>query len=342
MDNLTPSQEIDKALHGELVRLARPHIAKSNGVLSPLDYDPNNLSQLHNTHCVPGQVADIEVLDLIGNTVMEGLGGTATASFVEQSAALMPDHRRELARRALQDGQSLYVATTHDNLIDPAMGLGAVTNPLRREKAGRNDFETGIIVNKMLSVLQYQIGQEMIPCMKVLQWLCDRTYLSFPQSESFRNSGAAAVLPEGHVGIHNGKIKEGISAWLARGGVALGVAPSGSTHKWDDDGTRCRIPEVTPGTAKMMAAKNVHVLSLIMGLDSEEPFIEPTTDSLYQVKRWKGAHQIPRDMAKALNGRSAARDAGQSYEYQGRHTLGDIPLLRQRYIAQEKADAQAA
>jgi hypothetical protein len=331
MEPLSPSQEIDKALHGELVKLAQPHIARANGALEVLDYDPDNLSQMHDTYCVPGQVVDIEMLDLVGNTVMEKLGGTALASFVEQSDELMTDRRRQLVRKVLQNGQCIYVATTHDNLIDPAMGLGAVTNPLRREKDEQNDFETGIIVNKMLSVLKYKVGEEMIPCMQVLGWLCDRTYLSYPQSESFRNSDAGAVLPEGHVGVHNARIKTEVAEWLAKGGVALGVAPSGATHKWNDEDTECELPEVGKGTGEMMAGDNIRVLALIMGLDSEEPFIQAYRKNLYNVRSWQGSHRVLRGMTGALNKRSHERGDGKPYVYRGGRRLPSGLILPGRH-----------
>ncbi len=321
MEILTPSQEVDKALHAELVELAQPHIAKANGMLDVLDYDPDNESQRHDAHVVMGQVADIEVLDLIGNTVMEGLGGTAVSSFVEQSDAVMTDRRRRFVRKDLEGGKSYYVATTHDNLIDPALGLGAVTNPLRREKHERNDFETGIIINKMVSVLKYRVGHEFMPCVQVLQWLCDRIYFSYPQSESFRNSAAAEVLPDGHVGRHNGKIKQEIAEWLAQGNVVIGVAPSGATHKWNDDKTECEIPEIKKGTAEMMAGKKVRVVGLIMGLDAEEPFIEAYRRNPYNIRRWQGAHRVPRGMRRALNRRSREHGEGEPYVYNGGRRL---------------------
>lgn len=343
--DMPPSPEeaeaINRALYDGLVELAQPHVERSNGLLDILEYDPKAYpSQAYDYYCAPGEVVPIDVLDFIGNVVVP--------NFVEISEELMTADRRYQVREVFSEGRSLYVATSHSNIIDPAIGLGAVTNPLRREKDAANDFETGIIVNKLLSILKYQVNGEWIPCMQVLQWLCDRTYLSYPQSETFRSSAAAAALPDGYLKLHNGKIKQEIDEWLAKGGVALGVAPSGSTHKervhrWNENRTKVVLPEVTAGTARMMAHDYMRVLALIMDIDPEAPFIEAASDDLYAVKRWQGAHRIARDMAAAIN----AREAGQTQDspphvYDRRRGFPDVPILRRRYVTLESSGPSAA
>ena len=329
------AQAINEALYEGLKELAEPHIEQSNGLLGLLEYDTDKYpSQAYDYYCAPGEVGNIKLLDFIGSMVVPG--------FVEISDELMTDQRRYQVREVFRDGRSLYVATSHSNIIDPAIGLGAVTNPLRREKEVDNNFETGIIVNKLLSILKYQVNGEWIPCMQVLQWLCDRTYLSYPQSETFRNSAAAAALPPGHIPAHNGKIKEEIEEWLAKGGVALGVAPSGSTHKekvhrWSKR-PKILLPEVTKGTARMPAHEYIRVLSLIMDIDPETPFIEAAVDGLYEVKRWQGIHRIPRDMAKAFNERNAAQGEGIPHDYPKRRSFRDLPVLRNRYVVLESPE----
>lgn len=339
MDTKAPSYEVDEALYHELVELAQPHVEKADGKLGILEFDPDQYDwQRHDVYCTPGEVANVEVLDLIGSNV--------TPHFVELSDELMVTKRRQQARGVLKSGKSLYIATSHSNLIDPGIGLGVVTNPLRREKHEWNDFETGIIVNVMLSVLKYRVHEEQwMPCMQVLKLLCNRVYRSYPQSETFRQSAAGQVLPEGHIPRHNGHLKTDIDYWMAKGGVALGVAPSGSTHKEKAHGWKKNIklimPEFTEGTSKMMAHRNIRILSLIMDLDAEQPFIEPASEDLYIVKRWRGAHRIPRDMAKAFNRRREALEEGTLHVYQGgRAGLSDIPLLGRLYVVQESMQAE--
>jgi hypothetical protein len=330
--------EIDRALYDELVTLAAPHVEQSSGLLGILDFEPQKYpAQQHNRHMIMGDVAPIEVMDLIGITVLEGYAGkNALGGFVKISEELMTTERRQAVRNVFRSNKSLYVVTSHSNLIDPAIGLGAVTNPLRREENEHDNFQSGIIINKMLSVLKYRVGEQWMSCMQVLQMLCDRTYLSFPQSETFRNSDAAKVLPKGHIPAYNGKIKAEIAPWLAAGGVVLGVAPTGSTHKPDEKG-KVILPKITEGTAKMQTHPNIRVFSLIMELDSPNQFIEAASDSLYQVKRWRGAHRVPRDMARAFNDRAATHDQENpaQHVYQSRFGVSDIPILRRRYVGQE-------
>jgi hypothetical protein len=161
--------------------------------------------------------------------------------------------------------------------------------------------------------------------------------LSFPQSETFRNSAAGEVLPEGHIKAHNGEIKEDVKSWLGKGGAVLGVAPTGSTHKWNQAGTKSTLPKVTHGTGEMMAEEHIRVLPLIMDLDADQPFIEAASDGLYHVKRWQGAHRIPQDMANAFSRRSANQGSSVTYDYQGRRRLTGLPLIRRRYIVQQAA-----
>ena len=335
---------INKALYLELVELAQPHVEASNGTLGILDYDPKAYdAQQYDSYVEPGQVSPIEVLDLIGITVLEGFAGkNAVRGFAEISEDLMDKERRYAVRETVRGGKSLYIATSHSHLIDPAIGLAAVINPLHREKDEHDDFQTGIIINKMLAVLKYRVGKQWMPCMQVLQMLCDRSYLSYPQSETFRNSDAAKVLPDGHIQAHNGNIKSEIAAWLAAGSVILGVAPTGSTHKekvhrWSER-PKIVLPEVTKGTGEMQAHENIRVLSLIMSIDTGEQFIEAASEGLYRVKRWPGTHRITRDMAKAFNARDEARDESASHAYQVRRGFRDLPILRRRYVTLERPE----
>ncbi len=338
MNAQTPHAKIDEALYHELVELARPHV-EGDPRLGILDYDTQKYEwQAYDYYCAQGEVADVALLDFIGGRVVHG--------FVEMSDELMTEERRQQTRDVLRDEKSLYIATSHSNLIDPAIALAAITNPLRREESQQDDLQTGIIINKMIGVIKYLVDEQedqWLPCMQVLQWLCGRTYMSFPQSKTFRDSEAAKVLPEGHIQAHNGKIKEEITSWLSKGGVALGVAPSGSTHKLDEKGKRSTLPKITNGTAEMMAHENIRVLPLIMDLDANRPFMQIAGNVLYHVKRRQGAHRIAREMAKALNKRNTEQAGCNPYHvYEGRPGRSDVPLLRRLYIAQEPFAAGTA
>jgi hypothetical protein len=312
------SPEANEALYSKLKDLAEPHVERSGGELSIL---PNKLdkypAQALGVFCVNGEIAKPEGIDFIGTRKMP--------RFVEMYTNFMDSDRggqtlHEEIEGLLRDEQSIVVATDHDDVTSPAYPLAGVANPLRRAnerraEAERVRFETGIIVGKMLSVLAYDVEGQWVPCMQVLQMMCDRVYLSYPRSKTFLDSGAADTMPPGHIGEHNDKLKVDIDTWMARGAAILGESLLGSTHDRQQDGRVQELPRVTEGTARMVTYDHIHLLPMIVGLTEADPYME-AIGPIQQLETWEDVHPFSENMAATRTARSRDEGSDITYVYQ--------------------------
>jgi hypothetical protein len=312
------SPEANAALYSKLKDLAEPHVARSGGELSIL---PNDLEeypgQALGVFCVEGEIAQPEGIDFIGSRKMPRFVEMSTR-IIESDQGGRPLH--EEVEELLRDEQSVVVATDHDDVTSPAYPLAGVVNPLRRANERRAaedniDFEAGIIVGKMLSVLAYDVDGQWVPCMRVLQMMCDRVYLSYPRSKTFLNSGTGEALPPGHIGEHNDDLKDDIDEWMARGAVILGESLLGSTHDRQQDGQVHQLPRVTEGSGKMVTRDYIHLLPTIVGLTEADPYME-VIGPIQQFQTWEDAHPFSEHMAVARTERSQAEGANVTYVYQ--------------------------
>jgi hypothetical protein len=313
------SPEAEAALYGELKNLAELHVERSGGELSIL---PHNIkkypAQALGVFVVPGEIAEPDGIDFIGSRKMPRFAELSTDIMETEQAT--GQTLRQKTEDLLLNKQSIVVHTDHDDVTSPGYGLGGVANPLRkanneRAEEDRIDFETGIIVGKMLSVLAYKVGDQWVPCMQVLQWMCDRVYLTYPRSKTFLNSGAAKVLPPGHLEKQNGGAKTDIEKWMGHGGVILGASLLGSTHERRKDGKVQRLPRVTKGSGEMATHDRVHVLAMIVGLLEKDPYMQ-AVGSFQQFATWEDAHPLSERMAAARTARSNAEGSNITYEYE--------------------------
>lgn len=335
MPQQTFSPEAETALYGELKKLAQPHVDRSGGELAILDPDTQEYpAQALGVFVVPGEIAEPDGVEFIGSVKMPRIA--------ELSIDLMETEQengqtlRQETEGILRDKQSIVLHTDHDDVTSPAYGLAGVANPLRRannERAeeDRIEFKTGIIVGKMLSVLAYKVGDRWMPCMQVLQMMCDRVYLTYPRSKSFLNSGATKALPSGHLEEHNGKAKSDIEKWMGKGGVILGASLLGSTHERREEGKVQRLPRVTKGSGEMATHDYIHVLGMIVGLLEKDPYMQ-AVGSYQQFRTWEDAHPLSERIAAVRTAHNRAEGIDVVYEYE----------TAEQAAAARRAKAQAA
>lgn len=312
--SLSPEQvRLQEDILSGLDEHAQPHIAQNNRLML-LDHDPQQYSaQALSRYCVfERSIAPTEQVDVLGRLVME--------NYYAIAADLQDGEQGEYLREAgeiMEDGGTVVLATSHENLIDPGVVLGTVANALREQDY---EFESGIMLFKMLSVLQYKFTPDMdpLPCIEVLRSFCHRTYVTFPRSDSVRESGLMernADIPD-HVADLNARAKRSVKRWEARGGAMIAQAPSASTHRWSEGRTECVVPRVTYGTSQFMAHPNARVLPVIFDLGEDQQGSLEIFDRPRRLKAPEDAHELMEDMAVALNARSSAAGQGEPYMYQ--------------------------
>ncbi|HEY5442607.1 MAG TPA: hypothetical protein VIJ68_03650 [Candidatus Saccharimonadales bacterium] len=303
------SQAAEEALYAQLRAIAEPHVERSDGQLSILKHNLEKYpAQALGVFVVAGNVAPPANTDYIGKKAMP--------DFVAMSYELVDGDvgeasvRRE-AEEILRARQNIDIDTDHDDVTSPAYPLCGFTNTLRKGNAylPREEwiqFESGIIVSKMLSVLAYEVDGEAIPCMYVLQMLCDRVYLTYPRTKTFMRPDLIEALPPNHIDDHNRDAKEDIGYWLDQGRVVLGESLLASTHRLQEDGQVSELSRVTKGSAEMVTRDDVHVLPVIVGLTEEERYMQ-RIGGFQQFSNWEDAHPLSEEMATARTERNRAR-----------------------------------
>lgn len=310
---LSPTErQLENDVLATLAEHAQPHIDRDPrlSLIEPFDLDRHVGQRLY-TFCVESTPTEPDGIDFLGGLVM--------SNYRELSEDLQHGDQSEALLEAgdfMDSGGTVMVATSHEGLVDPAEAAGTMISALRRQGY---EFEAGIGLFKMLPLLQYKFTSKMdpIPCMDVVGQIFDRAYLSITRSETVRKSGLMEqneVMPV-YADYFNSLVKQSIDRWQTDGGVLIAEAPSASTHKWNAERTRCVMPRVTTGTAKMMAHPNTRVLPVNFDLDANGGAYLEIRGGLRQLKDPEEVHAVMEDMAAGFNKRSAEAGNGRPYEY---------------------------
>jgi hypothetical protein len=113
----------------------------------------------------------------------------------------------------------------------------------------------------------------------------------------------------------NSLVKQSMAARQIKGKFLVAEALSASTHKWNSDRTRCVIPRVTSGTAKMAAHPNTRVLPVNFDLSKDQEGYLEIRGGLRQLEDPEEVHDVMEDMTAGFNDRSEAAGNGRPYEY---------------------------
>ncbi len=312
------SPEANAVLYDKLRDMALPHVERSDGQLKILTPDTDkHPSQALGVYRTEGKLGPPDFIEFVGQKAMP--------NFVEESYALVdgtqggPPVRQE-AQSLLRANQSIVIATDHDDVTSPAYPLAGFTNSLRKAnmslpQTDRLPFKAGIIVSKMLSVLGYEVYGQTIPCMQVLEAMCDRVYLSYPRSKTFLESGLAEALPPNHIPEHNDRLKGDIKQWMALGAVVLGESLLASTHGREEDGNVHTLRRVTYGSAEMVTRDNIHLLPVIVGLTEADRYMQ-RFGPFQQLASWEDVHPLHERMATARTERNRANGSNVLCVYQ--------------------------
>lgn len=260
-----------EALPGVVWELAEPHVSSSGDRMVHLEWNPA---------IYPGQ--EPECFAWQSDQVILGVGNRLPIAERLQPGyeiirdGLIEDEKSsaalEVATDVLSSGDNMLVVTPHDKIVDIAVALLAAKDgiELRDFKVAK----TAIMLSKMLSGIGYkseyideQDGQTKVvyvPAITALGYLCDITYLSWPNSESAREH--TVRLPDNERRQNNNNVVKEIHTQLNNGGVLLGSAVTGTT-KVKRSETGVILPDISPGTKKIMTRGDTWIMGMILELE---------------------------------------------------------------------------
>lgn len=203
--------------------------------------------------------------------------------------------QRELSRIAedLRAGENIILVTNHSDIKDIAFTLAAFYNRLKQLRmpgGAEYQFETGLIMSKMIAHLGIDLSESGLPeemlqavckdldvrlingheavATDLLKLVCGREYFSFPRTDSIRNSKIA----ENYVKAYNGVLKRVISRSFHKGGNLFAMAPSGTTDKpVEGKPSLIRMATAGHGTMQLMIEKHCKIVPVAVWLRGGTP-----------------------------------------------------------------------
>lgn len=295
MERTHSYHEREQAVLEEYAAMAERHIALSNGRMELLPADPHKYpaQQLEN-HWVEGDPQHAGLVEIVATQAESRF-----PTFMEQLKT--PESQAQLRTygEILKRGSNIMLVTNHGDTIDIALALAGPYCQL--DQMGYS-YKTGIIISKMISRIGYILDPSTpsIPAVDALKLACDDVFLSFPRTESMRQSKVFSFVPD-HIDRHNRKIRSLIADRQSGStGYLLGVAGSGSTDKrLDGDSDTYLMGGLSEGTIKMMKESRTFVLPMAVWLHDERPIFRFC--DLRSVTSSAEAHEVMKDIADTLN-----------------------------------------
>jgi hypothetical protein len=271
----------------ELRRLATPHVAASAGRLALLDINPERY---------PGQIGYEVKGEPKSVAVIERLATMAEPRFPDLLAATT---RSEPAMNetadTLSDGGNIMVVTNHGELADIAFTGSALVSNLKNREV---EFAGMTIVSKIVSVTGFNLfeDQEPVPAITALSWLFNHTMLSFPRTDSVRNSN----IDPGAISTHNTSMIASVKEHLDDGSKLIVMAPSGATDKLISKPGKYGLGAMNRGTAKLMQHENTKVQPVAIWLKDKQAFFE-IVGTPREITNHEEAHEVMHDIADVLD-----------------------------------------
>lgn len=306
--NETPNTaDIQQLMLESWLPVAQKHAEGSGGQISVLDIDPEYYpAQRIDTFHVEGAPQAPGVVEFTASQVQSSFKEVAEDMYSDPRSAEALDQAGEL----LAAGNNVVVGTNHEEITDVVMALAAVYNRLWTPD---NDLTSALMVSKMISLLASNTIQDEkgrpVPGMIALQVVCKNIFMSYPKSETTKQTPLARQLP-GVIKNHNETVKAAVAKKLGEGGVLLAMAPSGTTDKMDADKGTCTMEEVQKGTAELMTGDTTYVLPVAAHF-GEGAFMR-VCEEPRPLSATYDAHDVMRSIAAVLQ----ANVSGVNYQYQ--------------------------
>lgn len=291
------TDEVEQLMLESWLPVAEKHAKESGGNIAVLDIDPELYpAQALDTHHISGRSQGSDVVKFAAQTV-EPLFDETSAKLLSDSESEGPEAMKYVAGH-INNGGNVIIGTNHGKVTDVVMALAAVYGHLKEEGV---DFRSSLVISKMISLLaSSQLKDEEgnpLVAIQALQVVSDDIFMSYPRTETTHSTPLARQLPD-VIDAHNKAVSRAVKENLEEGGVLFAMAPSGTTDKLDTAGKVVTMGEVTPGTAKLMTAKNTLVLPIAAHF-GEKPFML-ASDMPRQLSSVFEAHDVMRSIARTL------------------------------------------
>jgi hypothetical protein len=284
----------------EILReMARPHVEASNGKLILLPADPNNYPAQRVSH-LTGSPIDTEYIP--------GVAEQAAAVFPALHKEMHTNHEDTLdeAAEVLRNGGNVINATNHSSLIDIALAQAASYVELKKRDV---DFTSAMLIGKMISVVEFDVGGGHVVAADALKWLCDDIYLSFPKTRSVQESRLASEF-NWLIKRNNAAVMHKLTQQLALGRVLLGVAASGTVDKYDEETGNHVMGRVADGTCDILCTPNTYTIPTAVYAEEVSPVLQPVHGPR-QLHHADEVHDMMPTIARTLN----QRVPGKNYVY---------------------------
>lgn len=285
------SPEVSSNINEELSLMAQRHVASSEGSLALLGSDPDRYPEQSEYH-VKGEPLDEAVINILAETVEPRFN--ALLDLINQAES---GDRKEVSRinEQFKNRDNLIIVTNHGDLIDIALVEAAFYSIFKKAEM---TFNTSIIISKMVTMLGYKMGNDIIPCTDVLKMLCDDIFLSFPRSETIEKAAFMRLVPD-EIDRHNKLVRKSIGKLLMEGSNLMALAPSGSKDKEISE-NHYRLGPINPGTIAIMRFERTFVLPVAVWLKSDQPFFK-ICDIPRKIQSDEEVHGMMETIAKVLS-----------------------------------------
>lgn len=286
----------ERVIDQELRTLATPHIQKLGGVLVALEHNPEKYPE-----------QSFKVRDLEGDPAPSAMVESIATAVDERFPVLLEkldelengySHISQMGE-LLKSDTNIVLATNHSDLVDVALVLAAYYCSLRNRDY--ENFNTGIMISKMIAHLGYRIGgREPAPAAEVLQILCNDIFLSFPRTRSISNSRIAGYTSG--VEFYNRGLRRQMANKQRAGRNLWAIALSGTTDKPAvDDPDTLVMGGVGDGTAKILSAPHTLVMPVGIWLRDEQIIMEPSSKIAVKVSNKTDADHLMTNLASCLS-----------------------------------------
>ncbi len=256
------SHELQTDLHA----WAKEHVSQNPQLFTLLSIDPDEYpDQRISEHTIRGDDRlPPEVINSIATDVDKRYEGISRAVDSNEKSL-------ELLGETLESGQNVIFGTDHGELIDIALLLVKIKSALLQKGY---DFETSMIVNKMVTFLGVKYNDEIVPATNLLRLGIEELYLNIPNTHS---SKLKMNVPKKVQREFNERMMlHGVTSRLKSSrkigkSMLLGVALSGTVNKPLDHEKYMESPnypeigENMPENSRVIGRANIGLLK-IMGL----------------------------------------------------------------------------
>lgn len=246
------------------------HVAASGGAVVPLGNDPDSYPEQHfDNYFVEGNPLSPDMIEAAAPLVEKNYLAANQWLLNDPESVTALDSIGQL----LGDKKGVIFAPNHFMAMHPAFGLAMTKNYVQRQG---HDFATGLIVSKMVSFMSPSglRGEDGLPVSATgaLKLLGNFVMTSYPRSNAVSQTLFMQEQPD-LAKKNNRRVRE-MAKQLLDDGALLGIAPSGTTEKFDQRRGVYIIEPVQPGTAEMLTGDNVYMAPAAINFTDGNSFVK--------------------------------------------------------------------